>query len=681
MTETLPPRMLADADLEWARAQIDAYQERYARYETFAAVLKDILDEAAKQLAPRAIVQGRPKSIASFGEKIWRKRDKYRNPVNRMTDLCGVRVVTHTAAQVRSVSEFIEAHFEIDWDNTVDVSQRLKPTEFGYRSVHYVVRFKRGVFPSADVDVDVPSELYRMPNRRAEIQVRTVLEHAWADVAHDLVYKSPFDVPQRWIREAAALAALLEGADSTVARIEDGLKAYRASYGDYMTAAEMRTEVAKLELVLQHDPRNAELASRVGKLAITLGDWEEAIAVLCGVATTRHPAALRDLGVALCKLHASEPEGRKYRQGQRFLARACEADERDTDALASLAGTWRGIDERRVQDLYRRAYEVDPSNSYPLANVLEYEIAEGGAASVAALMGPVIDAAIRRSRDQADVGINLPWAYYDMARFYLVLGKPYESLAAYAKAVELSTAPWMIETSERSLEGLVAGAASLPGYEWARRLLLLGQATKFPTPGAHERVKDLATSGVPPLSGPVVVLAGGSDQSVEEQMQGYRELLFGAFEAFTGTILSGGTKEGISGLAGDVGAQSGRIQVIGYLPGAVVAEDATVDEDRTRYGELRRTDGEDFTPLEGLQMWIDVLAAGIDPSEVRLLGINGGAIAAAEYRITLGLGAPVGLLEESGREASKLLRDEDWATSPLLVRLPREASAIQAFVG
>jgi hypothetical protein len=113
-------------------------------------------------------------------------------------------------------------------------------------------------------------------------------------------------------------------------------------------------------------------------------------------------------------------------------------------------------------------------------------------------------------------------------------------------------------------------------------------------------------------------------------MQSYRQLLIEAFKDFTGTILSGGTTQGIAGLVGDIRERSGgNIHTIGYIPKLVPA-DATVDKNQDRYDEIRRTDGAGFSPLESLQNWIDLLAAGIRPTDVKLLGINGGTIAAAE---------------------------------------------------
>lgn len=666
---------------KWTRQQIVEHKKRYPNYKIYAEVLGQVLEQVAKKYTPLAIVQTRPKSITSFGEKIQRKKAKYRDPVNQLTDLCGGRVIVHTAAEVEAICRYIEDHFEIDLDNSIDVSQRLKPTEFGYRSVHYIVSFKPGVFPTKDVDVVVPPLLLddkKFPNRRAEVQVRTILEHAWADMAHDLAYKGSFEIPDKWQREFAGVAAMLEGADKTFSRIQEGLRIYATSYGAYMTDKQMREEIKLLEIVLEHDPENAELASRIGKLAITLGDWQKAIDVLSNYVDLGNPSILRDLGIALCKLHKTKPDGRNYKQGQRYLEKACEPPNEDVDALASLAGTWKGIDEERARELYHQAFQVDPSDPYPLENYIDCEIAVQRDVSVVSMMSSAINSAIQRCRDQADVGVNLPWAFFGMGKFYLLLGKPYESLEAYAKAVQLSTAAFMIETALSSLAKLVVVSDALVGYEWIRRLLLVGLAAKSPIDAAVNEVKKLASSEYGSLTSPVVIVVGGCDPSLEKHMRSYRRLMLEGFRDYKGTIISGGTKQGISGLVGEAGERyKGSIKTIAYLP-KLIPPDATIDK---RYSEIRITQGEGFSPIEPLQNWIDIIAAGLEPSKVKILGINGGKIAAIEYRIALALGATVGVIEESGREAAKLFQDEDWGTLGRLVYLPADAMTVRAFIG
>src|SRR4051794_15601141 len=133
-------------DLQWFDDQVGKYTKIEPRYARYAGTLRDVLEAAARKIAPHAIVQVRPKGIASFAEKILRKRDKYADPVNQLTDLCGARVIAHTRAEVEAICAFIRSHFEIDEENSLDSADRLRANEFGYRSVHYIVQFVPGGF-------------------------------------------------------------------------------------------------------------------------------------------------------------------------------------------------------------------------------------------------------------------------------------------------------------------------------------------------------------------------------------------------------------------------------------------------------------------------------------------------------------------------------------------------------
>jgi len=84
--------------------------------------------------------------------------------------------------------------------------------------------------------------------------------------------------------------------------------------------------------------------------------------------------------------------------------------------------------------------------------------------------------------------------------------------------------------------------------------------------------------------------------------------------------------------------------------------------------------------LEPLQAWIDIIASGISPEEVKVLGINGGNIASIEYKLGLALGVKVAVIEESGREAGKLLKEDDWSTSTNLKTIPKDAIEIEKYL-
>jgi ppGpp synthetase/RelA/SpoT-type nucleotidyltranferase len=666
-------------DRQWADEQIRTYTAVYPRFACFAEILQKILQKGTRQIAPLAIIQTRPKSIPSFAEKAIRKKKagRYSDPLAHMTDLCGGRVITQTLAEIQAIGDFIESHFVIDESNSVDVSQRLKPSEFGYRSVHYIIQFKRGVFPTKEIPVEIPEELYpdSSISMKAEIQVRTVLEHAWAGFVHDRVYKSAFTIPPKWERELAVLAGMLEQTDLSFSRIQSGLRTYAASYGAYLNEEQLKEEISILESVLTCDPENPDLAYRIGKLAMELGDWQKALDVFSKFAQTGYQPILRDLGVVLCKLNAGDPQGERYRQGQKYLEVASSPPYRDSDALASLAGTWKKLDEGKTRELYRQAFDVDPTDPYAVSNYLVYEIIHQNDLTPASLMAPSLAAAILRSRDQAEVGMNIPWAYYNLGIFHLLLGQLFDSLVAYAKAIQLTSSDWVIETSQRLLEKLSAVQEMRRSYEQVHRLLLLGRAVKYQDQASLEKVKSMATANSSPITAPVVIVAGATREDFPSEE--YRSLLIDGFKRFHGTLVGGGTTAGISGLTGAVqAAYPGSIFTIGYVPRLTPAG----TELDPRYRQHRMTEGQDFSALEPLQYWTDLIASGVSPAQIKLLGISGGEISAFEFRLALMLGCSVGVIETSGREAARLFKDPDWRNSGTLQRISPDPRELEAFL-
>jgi ppGpp synthetase/RelA/SpoT-type nucleotidyltranferase len=667
---------LKETQTKMLHEQVKMYAQLFPQYSLYAETLVKIFERSSKKYAPQAIVQARPKAIASFAEKILRK-NKYKDPVNQITDLCGVRVITHIPDEVKAICEFIEKNFIIDWENSLDVSKRLKTSEFGYRSVHYIIQFKDDIFPNKDVAVDIPKEVFGL---KAEVQVRTILEHSWADFSHDMSYKGAFKIPQKWERELSGLAASLESVDNSFSRIHSGLQSYAGSYGAYMSKEQMQDEMNLQELILANDQENVEVAHRIGKLALVMGDWQKAVDVASKYVKSDYLPLLRDLGVALCKKHKGDKKSSEYVQGQKYLEIASAPPNKDVDALSSLAGTYKEVDEAKARELYRQAFEIDPTNPYCVGNYIESEIILRKDASAVPMISATIETAIKRSRDQIEVGINLPWAFYDLGKFYLLTGKPLLSLGAYAKGVQISMNNWMIENTLHSINRLSLVRDQLPGYDWIQKLLLIALASKFPETDAGKaalkEMHKLKTTGYKQFQASIIIVAGGCDSEIEDQMQTYRYLVLEALRDFKGTAISGGTTSGISGLIGEAQQKyADKIMTIGYLPKS--NKSASIDK---RYTEIRFVEGKHFSPSEPLQYWIDIVASRIDPSNVKLLGINGGSISAIEYRLALAFGAQVALVQGSGREATKLLSDSDWKTSDKLLSLPGEPMTVWAFV-
>src|SRR5689334_4607418 len=157
-----------------------------------------------------AALECRTKKPDSFIDKIVKKNEKYADPLREMTDLTGARIIVYYPADVARVDELIEAEFDVDWENSSRAGADVEPERFGYRSDHYVVSMN---------DRGALAEWKRFDGFKAEIQVRTVMQHAWAAVDHKLRYKREVDIPQALRRRLSRLSALLEVADEQFAAI------------------------------------------------------------------------------------------------------------------------------------------------------------------------------------------------------------------------------------------------------------------------------------------------------------------------------------------------------------------------------------------------------------------------------------------------------------------------------
>lgn len=196
----------------------EQFDENISLYHDFgerlANLIKELLVEDGVSVHS---VTFRSKDKKSFTRKINKSTASYKDLAD-ITDVCGLRVITHFNSDVARASEIIKAEFEIDEINSIDKSAILDPDRFGYLSVHYVV--------SNNPSRNELREYKRFINLKAEIQIRSILQHAWAEIEHDLGYKSNREVPREIRRRFSRLAGLLELADQEFTTIRDELTAY-----------------------------------------------------------------------------------------------------------------------------------------------------------------------------------------------------------------------------------------------------------------------------------------------------------------------------------------------------------------------------------------------------------------------------------------------------------------------
>jgi len=676
-------------DSTWHKEQIKKYQDEFPYYKTYAEVLHQILETACKIYAPLAIVQSRPKALSSFAEKAIRKAFKYPSPVTQLTDLCGARVITHTQEEADEICRFIRNNFLIDEANSLDVRTRLKPSEFGYLSVHYIVQVKRDEI----LGINVPKTI---GGRKAEIQVRTLLQHAWAAVTHERIYKSQLRLPEHWHRHLARVAALLEESDSAFTQAVEGLDAYKLDYGAYLTRDQMREEMKMLRTILENEPVKAHkpaLSLRLVMLAKASWEWETVAQELEPYIDSKcreNKEIMLEHGHALCQLHKSQPLGAKYIQGRKELEGVAETEDNKirSQALSYLGWSYRHMpgQEQKAKEIYRRAYEAYPANPYNLSPWLEYEIYCGKDLDILPLMRQTLLSAVQTCRGHTEVGIELPWAFFAIAKFHLLLSEPYESLGAYALAVHLlirenfSPAKDILDDELEFLGHICAAKSAPPEFEWAEILLEAAKAVAENKAKKISKIEDWAVRNKK-FSKPVVIVAGGTNKKIEVEMQNCHRLLSQAFDGFEGTMISGGTTRGIPGIVGAIAKEqqasgNNSMEVIAYLPKSLPA-DITADR---RYHELILTEGNAFNPVQPLHYWVDLLVSGVRPHEVKVLTVNGGPITAFECRLALALGATVGIMGAGGETPADLRQEAEWWNKERLLWLPQDASALRAFV-
>jgi len=234
------------------------------------------LPEIARRLGIYPIITGRAKSLESFAEKIQRPTKKYLyDPLVEATDLAGVRVITFLQAEAADFIDESRRQFVIEREHSKDKSSALAVQEFGYLSIHLIIQLRETPRPEDFLHLpglEISDEqLGRLPNLKCELQVRTLCQHAWAGVFHELGYKNEFQLPRLWQREFAKVAAMLEVCDRQFMDIKNSLAAYESGYGAYMDKGQLKDLANRLEVLLEVDTGNVKILHRLLRTYIGLG--------------------------------------------------------------------------------------------------------------------------------------------------------------------------------------------------------------------------------------------------------------------------------------------------------------------------------------------------------------------------------------------------------------------------
>lgn len=146
--------------------------------------------------------------------KITRHHRGSNTPV--ISDILGLRIVCPFLEDLEMIERLVKDHFLV-----VEMEHkglRRSVGEFGYESVHFLIK------------IDPVARKKELPYTAnvCEVQLRTILQDAWAEVEHELIYKSDINLPNESIRrKLASLNATLTLSDLIFQEIRDYQKEIR----------------------------------------------------------------------------------------------------------------------------------------------------------------------------------------------------------------------------------------------------------------------------------------------------------------------------------------------------------------------------------------------------------------------------------------------------------------------
>jgi ppGpp synthetase/RelA/SpoT-type nucleotidyltranferase len=171
---------------------VDDFLTRYARefdfYQEAARICARQCEAVLEQSGIRAMVTSRAKRPDRLREKIESREPEGRyaaveSVYKDIVDLAGVRIALYFPGDQDEVDRLINDGFTVEKAKVFPAESG--PAKYSKRFSGYAARHYRLRLKTASLSV----EQVRYAEARIEVQVASVLVHAWAEVEHDLVYK------------------------------------------------------------------------------------------------------------------------------------------------------------------------------------------------------------------------------------------------------------------------------------------------------------------------------------------------------------------------------------------------------------------------------------------------------------------------------------------------------------
>ncbi|PYF84615.1 ppGpp synthetase/RelA/SpoT-type nucleotidyltransferase [Marinomonas alcarazii] len=151
-------------------------------------------------------VKYRLKDDKSIIDKAFHRNKGYSDPYHDIEDKVGIRFIVLLLEDINDICNIIKSSNQWSYDECKHFEQEKEesPLAFGYQSVHYILR------PKVDIQLE---DVTITTNTPCEVQVRTLLQHAHAELTHDQIYKATKKVKPSVYRTVAKSMALIETTD------------------------------------------------------------------------------------------------------------------------------------------------------------------------------------------------------------------------------------------------------------------------------------------------------------------------------------------------------------------------------------------------------------------------------------------------------------------------------------
>ena len=618
-------------------------------------VVATLLECKLKELFPKAqSITARVKNRGSIAGKVLRKYQDISEPgeiYGKFTDFIGARVIFLRRDDVDAADETIRKNFTVDEPNSQNTAERLNVREFGYQSVHYIVCINKDwLAKNAKADTGKKSIVKPMIMKRicekgeihAELQIRTCLQHVWADLAHDSIYKGSRVIPRELLRSWNALAAILENVDEDIVRFLHQLEQYNRNQPFYIKK-DLDQKIDTLEIIAETQLRRLPRNDPKGEAALM---------------------DCRDELVRLYRLSGRKKDGELLRE---IFSKVGEA-EKEIDLT----------DPIKLKNELKNDLTNPKLLLYFLASPKGRKPGSDSDASTY-ILNHLLAEVIQRCEDMIKTSSELPWALAGKAFFLLRIMETDsdkrsddkifdEVLEAVLRLIDLcnersvanlenarKVATPDTKSALKKLQSSInnhsfrnlncSDGESAPKLRIIKLLLQLGVY-------AHTDDEMAARNELPPT----VIIAGGCDSlKGAAPLDDFRKLFEAAQDGYNKIRFFTG--------AGDTG-----ICTLPYGKNRVFRVGTWDSESADLRSHYRKN-----SLFEALTIWKKLQSQGYRFDDVALVGFGLGTISNWECRIALALGARVTVIghKEFSRDYHRIFEGIPyWSDHPSLVRLP-----------